>query len=98
MLFLIAKKEKFDVYINSYFDTENKKLTEDKFCTDISENCQNVVKNFDGSNWKFFDDMIVDFQKEEKCIKLKEDNTIAVTECEEINHLVCRLDYCKCFV
>ena len=84
--------------INSYFNTETKKLTEDKFCTDISDNCQNVVKNFDGTDWKFFGDMIVDFQKNEKCIKLTKDNTIAVTGCDEINHMVCRLDCCKCFL
>ena len=85
------------MYINGYFDTENKKLTQDKFCTDISGNCQNVVKHFDGTHWNFFDDMLVDFQNEEKCIKLTDDNTIAVTGCEEINHMVCRLDCCKCF-
>ena len=87
-----------DLYINSYFNTENKVLTEDKFCTEISDNCQNVVKNFDGSDWKFFDDMTVDFQKEEKCIKITKDNTIAVTGCEERNRMVCRLDCCKCFI
>ena len=87
-----------EVAINSYFNTETKELTVDKFCTDISDNCQNVVKNFDGTDWKFFDDMIVDFQKREKCIKLTRDNTIAVTGCDEINHMVCRLDCCKCFV
>ena len=87
-----------DLYINSYFNTENKILTEDKFCTEIADNCQNVVKNFDGSDWKFFDDMNVDFQKEEKCIKITKDNTIAVTGCEERNRMVCRLDCCKCFI
>ena len=88
-----------DLYINSYFNTENNVLTQDEFCTDTtSENCQNVVENFDGTDWTFFDDMNVDFQKEEKCIKLTKDNTIAVTACGEINYMVCRLDCCKCFV
>ena len=86
-----------DLYINSYFDTENKILTKDKFCT--NENCKNVVKNFDGSNWQFFDDMKVDFQMEEKCIKLTKNNTLAVTGCEKgIHAMVCRLDCCKYFI
>ena len=85
------------MYINSYFDTENKILTQDMFCT--NENCKNVVKNFDGSNWQFFDDMKVDFQMEEKCIKLTKNNTLAVTGCEEgIHTMVCRLDCCKYFI
>ena len=96
MLFIVGIDNQ-EVAINSYFDTQNKILTDDKFCTDISDNCQNVVKNFDGTDWKFFDDMMVDFQKNEKCIKLTKDNTIAVTGCDEINHMVCRLDCCKCF-
>ena len=87
-----------DIYINGYFNTTDKRLTEDMFCTDIlaSGNCNDIVKSYDGTVWNFFSDMSVDFQTKQKCIRMKKDYTIVSSQCNQPDHgMVCRLDCCK---
>ena len=87
-----------DLYINGYFDTSDKTLTEDKFCTDIlaSGNCNDIVKFYDGTVWNFFSDMNVDFQTTNECIRMTKDYTIVSSGCTEpVYGMVCRLDCCK---
>ena len=84
------------MYINGYFDTTDKILTDDKFCTNISGNCDNIVKSYDGTVWNFFAEMSVNFQTADKCMKMTQNYTIVSTVCtEKIHGMVCRLDCCK---
>ena len=90
-----------DLYINGYFDTSDKTLTEDKFCTDIlaSGNCNDIVKSYDGTVWNFFSDMTVDLQTKEKCIKITKDYKIVSSICTTADFgIVCRLNCCKFFL
>ena len=87
-----------DLYLNGYFDTSDKKLPQDMYCTDIlaSGNCNNIVKSQDGSVWNFFIDMSVNFQTPNRCIRITKDYTITSSSCTEAIHgVVCRLDCCK---
>ena len=95
---LESNGDDMDLYINGYFDTSDKILTADKFCTDIlaSGNCEDIVKSYDGTIWNFFWDMSVDFQTTHKCIRMTKDYAIFSTGCTEpIHGVVCRLDCCK---
>ena len=89
--------ENIDLYINGYFDTTDKSLTDDKFCTNISGNCNDIVKSYDGTVWNFFSEMSVNFQTTDtKCIKMTKNYTLVSTVCtEKIHGMVCRLDCCK---
>ena len=90
-----------DLYLNGYFDTSDKKLPQDMYCTDIlsSGNCNNIVKSHDGTVWNFFIDMSVNFQTPNKCIRITKDYTITSSSCSEpIHGVVCRLDCCKFFI
>ena len=87
-----------ELYINGYYDTSNKRLTEAKYCTDISENCDDIIKSHDGTVWNFFADMTVALQNNYKCIKITKDYAIVSSECiSPVNGMVCRLDCCKIF-
>ena len=90
-----------DLYLNGYFDTSDKKLPQDMYCTDIlsSGNCNNIVKSHDGTVWNFFIDMSVNFQTPNRCIRITKDYTITSSSCSEPMHgVVCRLDCCKFFI
>ena len=89
--------ENIDLYINGYFDTTDKSLTDEKFCTNISGNCDDIVKSYDGTVWNFFPEMSVNFQTTDTtCIKLTPNYTLISTVCtEKIHGMVCRLDCCK---
>ena len=87
-----------ELYINGYYDTSNKRLTEAKYCTDISENCDDIIKSHDGTVWNFFADMTVALQNNYKCIKITKDYAIVSSSClNPVNGMVCRLDCCKIF-
>ena len=85
-----------DLYLNGYFDTSDKKLPQDMYCTEISGNCNNIVKSQDGTVWNFIADMSVNFQTPSRCIRITKDYTITSSSCTEpIHGVVCRLDCCK---
>ena len=89
-----------DLYINGYYDTQDKLLTETKYCTNISENCDDIIKSHDGTVWNFFSDMTVDLHAKQRCIKVTKDYKIVSSFCKNANSsigIVCRLDCCKFF-
>ena len=92
-----VEESTIDLYINGFFDTDTNKLAEDQFCTNISQNCNNLVKFYDGSIWNFLSDMDVKFESPfTKCIKMNKDYHFDITTCgEKLAGMVCRLDCCK---
>ena len=92
-----VEESTIDLYINGFFDTDTNKLAEDQFCTNISQNCNNLVKFYDGSVWNFLSDMDVKFESPfTKCIKMNKDYHFDITTCgEKLAGMVCRLDCCK---
>ena len=90
-----------DLYINGYYDTQDKLLTETKYCTNISENCDDIIKSHDGTVWNFFSDMTVDLHAKQRCIKVTKDYKIVSSFCKNADSsigIVCRLDCCKFFL
>ena len=92
-----VEESTIDLYINGFFDTDTNKLAEDQFCTNISQNCNNLVKFYDGSIWNFLPDMDVKFESLfTKCIKMNKDHHFDITTCgQKLAGMVCRLDCCK---
>ena len=50
------------LWVNAYFDTSNGQLA----CTDVSNNCDNLVKFKDDSVWNFLQDMQVKFENKNR--------------------------------
>ena len=88
-----------DLFVNAYFDTGDGYLANNQKCNSINQNCNDIVKFYDGTTFNFFSPMDVSFMStSKKCIKMQSDNVMTTADCDN-GRQICLFDCCKftCF-
>ena len=86
-----------DLFVNAYFDTGDGYLANNQKCNSINQNCNDIVKFYDGTTFNFFSPMDVSFMStSKKCIKMQSDYVMTTADCDN-GRQICLFDCCKSF-
>ena len=87
-----------DIFVNAYFDTGDGYLANNQKCNSINQNCNDIVKFYDGTTFNFFSPMDVNFMStSKKCIKMESNYVMTTADCEN-GRQICYFDCCKFYL